>query len=176
MYAKVNIKVLNHSRLKEQYPVTEHVPNFAFLTGCHEFKRRDERSWKNPFASCLGEFDTTLKHLRITEQWYIVPVKFRFWRNRELLALLSLHLAEGPREGKCFDTDWRLISPASFYTCSDNLEKRNGNNKDYVRKKPSRHGCDWGDFVLEVSWNKMGCNDVLVTFWLNLLTVDKIKK
>ena len=70
MYAKVNIKVLNHSRLKEQYPVTEHVPNFDFLTGCREFKRREEskRSLKNPFGSRLGEFDTTLKHLRITEQ------------------------------------------------------------------------------------------------------------
>jgi len=27
------------SRLKDQYPVTVHVPNFDFLTGCHEFKR-----------------------------------------------------------------------------------------------------------------------------------------
>ena len=31
MYAKVNIKVLNHSRLMEQYSVTEHVLNFDFL-------------------------------------------------------------------------------------------------------------------------------------------------
>ena len=31
MYAKVNNKVLNHSRLKEQYSVTEHAPNFDFL-------------------------------------------------------------------------------------------------------------------------------------------------
>ena len=70
MYAKVNIKILNHSRLKEQYPVTEHVPNFDFLTGCREFKRREEskRSLKNPFGSRLGEFDTTLKYLRIKEQ------------------------------------------------------------------------------------------------------------
>ena len=53
--------------LKEQYPVTAHVPNFEFLTGCREFKRHEEskRTLKNPFASRLAEFDTTLKLLRI---------------------------------------------------------------------------------------------------------------
>ena len=37
--------------LKEQYPVTAHVPNFDFLTGCCKFKRCEEsqRTLKNPF-------------------------------------------------------------------------------------------------------------------------------
>ena len=104
--------------LKEQYPVTAHVPNFDFLTGCREFKRCEEnkRFLKNPFASPLAEFDTTLKLLRITDQWYIVQVKFRFGRNRELLA-------GGSREGKGFNAGWRLTSPASFHTNSDNRER-----------------------------------------------------
>ena len=64
--------------LKEQYPVTAHVPNFDFISGRREFKRCEEgkRTLKNPFASRLAEFDTTLKLFRITDQWYIVPVKF----------------------------------------------------------------------------------------------------
>ena len=68
----------------EQYPVTVHAPNFDFRTGCREIKRCEEskRTLKNPFASGLTELNTTLKLLRITDQWYIVPAKFRFERNR----------------------------------------------------------------------------------------------
>ena len=56
--------------LKEQYPVTAHAPNFDFRTGCREIKRCKEskRTLKNPFASRLAEFNTTLKLLRITDQ------------------------------------------------------------------------------------------------------------
>ena len=52
-----------HSALKEQYPVTALVPNFDFLTGCRQFKRREEskRTLKNQFGSRLAEFDTTAK-------------------------------------------------------------------------------------------------------------------
>ena len=55
---------------KAQYPVTAHVPNFDFLTGCREFRRCEEskRALKNPFASRLAEFDTTLKLPTITDQ------------------------------------------------------------------------------------------------------------
>ena len=57
-------------RLKEQYLVTAHVPNFEFWTGCREIKRCEEskRTLKNPFASRLTGFNTTLKLLRITDQ------------------------------------------------------------------------------------------------------------
>ena len=122
--------------LKEQYPVTAHAPNFDFWTGCREIKRCEEtkRTLKNPFASRLAEFDTTLKLLRITDQWYIVPVEFRFGRNRDFLALLLLPLAGGPKDGKRFYANWRLISSASFHTSSDNCERNtqkwNSNNKD----------------------------------------------
>ena len=56
--------------LKEQYPVTAHAPNFEFWTGCREIKRCEEskRTLKNPFASRLTGFNTTLKLLRITDQ------------------------------------------------------------------------------------------------------------
>ena len=69
--------------LKEQYPVTAHAPNFDFWTGCREIKRCEEskRTLKNPSTSRLAGINTTLKLLRSTDQWYIVPVKFRFGQN-----------------------------------------------------------------------------------------------
>ena len=115
---------------------TAHAPNFNFRTGCREIKRCEEskRTLKNPFALRLAEFDTILKLLRITDQWFIVPVKFRFGRNRVFLSLLLLLLAGEPKDGKRFDVDWRLISSASFHTSSDNRERNtqkwNSNNKD----------------------------------------------
>ena len=67
-----NVKVLLGFMLglKEQYPVTAHALNFDFWTGCREIKRCEEskRTLKNPFASRLAEFNTTLKLLRITDQ------------------------------------------------------------------------------------------------------------
>ena len=79
-------------QLKEQYPVTAHAPNFDFWTWCREIKRCEEskRTLKNPFASRLAEFDTTLKLLRITDQWYIVPVESRFGQTRDFLGLLFI--------------------------------------------------------------------------------------
>ena len=124
-----------------------------FWRNVAKFKRcvESKRTLKNLFAPRLAEFDTTLKVLRIADQWYIVSVKFRFERNRDFLALLSLLLAGGPRKGKRFNASLRLISPTSFHTSSDNRERNtqkwNSNNKHYVRMKPSRHGCDRGDLV-----------------------------
>ena len=122
--------------LKEQYPVTAHAPNFDFWTGCREIKRCEERKiiLKNPSASRMVGFNTTLKLLRIIDQWYIVPVKFRFGQNLDFLALLSLPFAGGPKNWKHFDADWRPIFSASFHTSSDNCERNtqkwNSNNKD----------------------------------------------
>ena len=127
---------LDSAELKEQYTVTAHAPNFDFWTRCREIKICEEskRTFKNPFVSRLAEFSTTLKLLRITYQWYIVPVKFRFGRNWDFLALLLLPLAGGPKDGERFGVDWRLISSASFHTSSDNSEsntrKWNSKNKD----------------------------------------------
>ena len=59
---KRSIKLQTNNGLKEQYPVTAHVPHFDFLqTGCREFKRCEEskRTVKNPFASRLAEFNTS---------------------------------------------------------------------------------------------------------------------
>ena len=102
---------------------------------------RVREPWKNPFASRLTEFDITLKLFRITDQWYIAPVKFPFGRNRDFFWLLLLPLAGGPKGGKRFDADWtnwRLISSASFHTSSDNCERNtqkwNSNNKGCKKK------------------------------------------
>ena len=118
-----------------------HAPNFDFWTGCGEIKRceKSKRTLKNPFASRLVEFDTTLKLLRITDQWYIVPVEFRFGRNRDFLALLLLQLVGGPKDGKRFYADWRLICSASFHTswanCVRNTQKWNSNNYRDCKKE-----------------------------------------
>ena len=112
------LKGKSSANLKEQYPVTAHAPNFDFWTGCREIKRCEEskRTLKNPFASRLAEFNTTLKLLRITDQWFIVLVKLRFGRNRDFLAILLLPLAGKPKDRKRFDADLRLISSTSFHT------------------------------------------------------------
>ena len=70
--------------LKEQYPESAHAQNFDFCSSCREIKRCEEskRTLKNPFASRLTEFDTILKRLRITDQLYIVPFKFRFRQSK----------------------------------------------------------------------------------------------
>ena len=56
------------SQLK--YPVTAYAPNLDFWTGCREIKRceKSKRTLKNPFASRLAGFNTTIKLLRITDQ------------------------------------------------------------------------------------------------------------
>ena len=89
-----------YRKLKEQYPVTAHAPNFDFRIGC-EIKRCDasERTLKNPFASRLAEFNITLKLLRITDQLYIVPVKFRFRRNQDFWRYFYCRWPEDQRMG-----------------------------------------------------------------------------
>ena len=61
---------LHNAEFKEQYPVTAHAPNVDFWTGCREIKRCEEskRTFKNPFVSCLADFNATVKLLRITKQ------------------------------------------------------------------------------------------------------------
>ena len=121
------------------------------------WKIRLHRAWPNSILHKL---------LRITDQWYSVPVKFRFGRNWDFLALLLLPLVGGPKDGKHFDADWRLISFASFHTNSDNCERNtqkwNSNNKDCT--KETIETCDWKDLVKLASWSRLFCNDALVNF------------
>ena len=118
-------------QLKEQYPVSAHAPNFDFWTGCREIKRCGEskRTLKNPFASRLAGSNTTLKHFRITDQWYFVTVKFLFGQKLDFFGVFLLPLAGGPKDWKHFDADWRLISSASFHTSSDNCERNTEKRK-----------------------------------------------
>ena len=143
------LRVIN--KLKEQYPVTAHVPNLDFSTECREFKREESENLEKSVCIVLCRVRYYTKLLRITNQWYSVPVKYQFGQNRDFLAFLSLPLAGGLREGKRFNSSWRLISPFSFHTSSDNRERNtqkwNSNHKDYLRKKRLRRGCDWGDLA-----------------------------
>ena len=78
--------------------------------------------------------------------------KFWFGQNRDFLALLLLPVAAGgPKDGKHFDANWRLISSASFHTSPLQIIvkgiRRNETAIKAVRKKPLRHWCGWGDLV-----------------------------
>ena len=101
----------------------QHVPNLDFRTECREFKREDSENLEKSVCIALCRVRYYTKLLRITNQWYSVPVKFQFGQNRDFLAFLSLPLTGGPREAKRFKSSWRLISPSSFHTSSDNRER-----------------------------------------------------
>ena len=123
--------------LKEQYPFTAHAPNFDFWTGCREIKRCEEnkRTLNNPFATRLAEFDTALKLLRITDQWYIARVEFWFGRDRDFLALLLLPLTEGPKAVKRIDTAGLKVYffcqlPYKLRNCERNTQIWDNNNRD----------------------------------------------
>ena len=103
------------------------------------------------FASCLTEFNTTLKLLRITDQWYIVPVKFWFGQNQDFLALLLLPLARGdqkmgsaliPIEGL-----FLLLASIQAQIIVKGIRRNETATIKTVRKKPLRHWCGWGDLV-----------------------------
>ena len=116
-------------------------------------KSNDVRRVREPWKSVCIAFGPVRYYTDYTKasQNYRASIycshKFRFGRNRDFLALLTLPLAGGLGEGERFNASWWLISPASFHTSSDNRERNtqkwNSNNKDYVRKKPLRHGCSW---------------------------------
>ena len=109
---------------------------------------KDVRRLREPWKIRLHRaWPSLILHRNLSELQ--IPVEFRFGRNRDFLTLLSFPSVRGPREVKRFNASWRLISPANFHTSSDNrernMQKWNSNNRDYVRKKPLRHGCDWRD-------------------------------
>ena len=158
--------------LKEQYPVTAHAPNFDFWTGCRKIKRCEEsrRTLKNPFASRLAEFSTTLKLLRITDQRCNVPVEFRFGRSRDFFGVTFIAVGRRTKDEKSFDADWRLNFFASFHTSSDNCvrntQKWNSNNKDGNKETiEALMWLFWGDLVKLASWGRLFCNDALVNFY-----------
>ena len=109
------------------------------------------RTLNNPFASHLAKFKTTLKLLRITDQWYVVPVKFRFGRNQDFLALLLLPLAEGrqnkgsplmPIEGL-----FLLLASIQAQIIVKGIHRNETATIKTVRKKPLRHWWGLGDLV-----------------------------
>ena len=139
--------------LKEQYPVTAHVPNFDFWTGCREIKRCEEskRTLKNPFASRLTGFNTTLKLLRITDQWYIVPVKFRF--GQKIWIFWRYFYCRWPEDQKIGSTMmpteglFLLLAFIQAQIIVKGIRRNETATMKTVRKKPLRHWCNWGDFV-----------------------------
>ena len=76
IYIYIYIYVTINIYIKEQYPVTAHVPNLDFRTECREFKRCEEsqRTLKNPFASRFAEFDTTqnFSELQINDMVFLL--------------------------------------------------------------------------------------------------------
>ena len=83
------LRVIN--KLKEQYPVTAHVPNLDFRTECREFKRCEEsqRTLKNPFATRFAEFDTTQNVSELQINDIVFPLIFNLGKIR--IIWLSFH-------------------------------------------------------------------------------------
>ena len=135
-----------------------HAPNIDFWTGCREIKRCEEskRTLKNPFALRLVEFNTTLKFLRITDQWYIVPVDFWFG---QIGIFWSYFYCRWPEDQKMGSTlmpiEGLFLLPASIQAqiIVKGIRRNETATIETVRKKPLRHGCDWGDLV-ELSFVK----------------------
>ena len=122
-------------------PVTAHVPNFDFLTGYCDFKKCEEskRALKNPFASCLAKFITTLKLLRITEQWHFFPVKFQFGRIGSFWCCFHcLWLEDWEKGSSLMQIEGLFLLPGDNH--ERNKQKWNSNNKDYCKSsiKPPR--------------------------------------
>ena len=80
---------------------------------CREIKRCEEskRTLKNPFASHLAEFNTTLKLLRITDQWYIVPVKFWFGKKSGFFGITFMAVG---RRSKRWEALWCRLKAYFF--------------------------------------------------------------
>ena len=141
--------------LKEQYPITVHAPNFYFWAGCREIKRCEEnikRTLKNPFALHLGEFNTTLKLLRITDQWYTVPAKFLIWEK--IWIFWHYFYGRWPEDQKMGSTLmpieglFRLLaSKLQAQIVVKGICRNETATIKAVRKKALRHWCDWGDLV-----------------------------
>ena len=125
---------------------------------CREIKRCEEskRTLKNPLASRLAEFNSTLKLLRITDPWCFTPVKFWFGRNRDFWRYFYCRWPEDQNMWSALITLWslwcdgRLISSASFIQAQLIVKGKRRNETATIKtvsKKPLRHWCDWGDLV-----------------------------
>ena len=103
------------------------------------------------FALCLAEFNTTLKLLRITDQWYIVPVKFWFGRNQDFLALLLLPLAGGDQKMESalmpIEGLFLLLASIQAQIIVKGIRRNETATIKTVRKKPLRHWRGLGDLV-----------------------------
>ena len=146
------ITTVFHEFSRFSNPLLRIAPNFDFWTGCREIKICEEskRSLKNPFASRLAEFSTTIKLLRITDQWYIVPLSFDlgefgiFWRYFycRLLKEQKIGSALKPIEGL-----FLLLASILAQIIVKGIRRNETATIKSVRKKPLRRWCDWGDLV-----------------------------
>ena len=97
---------------------------------------------KNPFASRLAEFNTILKLLRITDQCYIVPVKFRFGRNLDFLRYFYCRWPEGQKKGSALisiESLFLLLAYIQAQIVVKGIHRNETAAIKTVRKKPLRH-------------------------------------
>ena len=109
-----------------------------------------KRTLKNPFASHLAEFNTTLKLLRITDQWNLVPVKFRFGQIWSFWRYFYCRWPEDQKIGSALmpiDGLFLLLASIQAQIIVKGIRGNETAAIKTVRKKPLRHWCDWGDLV-----------------------------
>ena len=91
------------------------------------------------FTLCTVKFDTTLILLKITDQWYIVSVRFRFVWNRVYLALLSLPVAGEPREESALMPIESLFLPPACLDHTNGVRSKQKWNDVYNAEKKILH-------------------------------------
>ena len=137
-----------------------HVPNFDFMTGFREFKWCEEkgnarvrepgklrlhRAWPNSILHY------NLSELKIND--ILFPLSFDLGEMGILWRYFQYsRWPEDQKKENTLMTVENLVLPPADHISSDNrvknTQKWNTNSKDYVRKKPLRNGCDWGDLVV----------------------------
>ena len=128
----------------------------TLMFGQDVVKSKDARRVRKPWKICLHrawprEFNTTLKLLRITDQWYIVPESFDlgkigiFWRY---------FYCRWPREDQKMGSTlmpieglFLLLASIQAQIIVKGIRRNETATIKTVRKKPLRHWCDWGDLV-----------------------------
>ena len=99
---------------------------------------------KNPFASRLGEFDTSLKLLRITENDIFSPLSFDLGEI-EIFWSYFCRWPEDQKMGSAFmpiEGLFLLLASIQAQVIVKGIRRNETATTETVRKKPLRHGCD----------------------------------
>ena len=152
--------------LKEQYPLLRTYQTFIFWQDVANSKdaRRVREPWKNSFASRLAKFDTTLKLLKITDQWYIVPFKFQGMRYNPLVIKWSCMIASKCHK-KGYEVALSILPIPSWETIKQYRQATSitspisHDNLSLMVQEMTRRGCKG---IAGIHWDEMAIKEGIV--------------